>query len=100
HTSFSRDWSSDVCSSDLAERIDELRALIGIEPSDAVRFATQQAAALTGRLVDLASGLATNVFKFALTLVTLYVLYLEGGLLVARSEERRLGTDCRLTSPQ
>jgi predicted PurR-regulated permease PerM len=67
----------------LAERLAELRASAGIEPSEAIRLATQQASAITGRLVDLASGLATNAFKFVMTLVTLYVLYLEGEPVVA-----------------
>jgi len=67
----------------LTERLAELRATAGIEPSEAIRFVTQQAASITGRLVDLAGGLATNVFKFAMTLVTLYVLYLEGEPVVA-----------------
>jgi predicted PurR-regulated permease PerM len=68
---------------ELAARIDELRVSAGIEPSETIRFATQQAAAITGRLVDLAGGLASNAFKFAITLVTLYVLYLEGETVVA-----------------
>jgi predicted PurR-regulated permease PerM len=38
-----------------------------------------------GRLVDLAGGLAANVFKFTITLVTLYVLYLEGERLLAHA---------------
>lgn len=72
----------------LSARLTELRDTAGIEPSEVIRFATQQAAALTGRLVELASGLATNAFKFAMTLVTLYVLYLEGEPIVAHA--RRL----------
>ena len=73
---------------ELTEQLAELRAAAGIEPSEAIRFATQQAAALSGRLVELAGGLATNVFKFAITLITLYVLYLEGPTVVAHA--RRL----------
>lgn len=80
---------------EITARIEQLRASAGIEPSEAIRFATQQAAAITGRLVDLASGLATNVFKFAITLMTLYVLYLEGEPVVAQA--RRLA---RIAFPQ
>jgi predicted PurR-regulated permease PerM len=72
----------------LAEQIEELRTAIGVEPAATLRFATQQAATITGRLVDVAGGLASNVFKFAITLVTLYVLYLEGETVVAHA--RRL----------
>lgn len=72
----------------IAERLEELRASAGLEPSEAVRFATQRAAAITSRLVDLAGGIAANAFRFTITLVTLYVLYLEGEPLVAHA--RRL----------
>ncbi|MEB2343725.1 MAG: AI-2E family transporter [Deltaproteobacteria bacterium] len=78
-----------------SHRLEELRASAGIEPSEAIRFATQQAAAITGRLVDVAGGLAANVFKFAMTMVTLYVLYLEGETVVAHA--RRLA---RIAFPQ
>lgn len=67
----------------IADRLDQLRAAAGVEPSEVIRFATQRAAAITSRLVELAGGLASNAFKFTITLVTLFVLYLEGERLLA-----------------
>jgi predicted PurR-regulated permease PerM len=62
----------------IADRLEQLRATAGVEPSEVIRFATQRAAVITSRLVDIAGGLAANAFKFTITLVTLYVLYIEG----------------------
>ena len=67
----------------LSDRLEQLRATAGVEPSEVIRLATQQAAAITSRLVDIAGGLAANAFRFAITLVTLYVLYLEGERVLA-----------------
>src|SRR3712207_8116617 len=78
HTRYWRDWSSDVCSSDLA-RVDELVELMGLGA-----FADKFVAELsTGsrRIVDLACILAhePDVLLFD----------------EPRSEERRVGKECR-----
>src|SRR5207302_2948332 len=75
HTRFSRDWSSDVCSSDLVVMILLFSALLvlSVVASDAVVFFGT--GARSGRILSLI-----------------------GGWLVAmllRSEERRVGKECR-----
>src|SRR5690606_40286799 len=72
HTRFSRDWSSDVCSSDLVE-----------------------ASLLLGLPVHVAPGLGVLL----LACLALYVIprtsFLGAVLLTGRSEERRVGKECR-----
>ena len=74
----------------LAERLTELRADSVVQPTDILQYATRNAAMVSGRLVNLAGGLASNVFKFALAMVTLYVFYLDGERIAAQA--RRLST--------
>src|SRR5690606_40751399 len=87
HTSFSRDWSSDVCSSDLAGGSPQLlrdahhraaRARIGLE----FRFASVDR--LTDQLETRLEGLRNNR-QITWQLVRLAL----------RSEERRVGKECR-----
>jgi predicted PurR-regulated permease PerM len=79
----------------LAGRLAELQADLAIEPTEVLRYATRNAAALSAQLVNLAGGLATNVFKFTLTMVTLYVLYLDGERLAVQA-----GRLSRIVFPQ
>jgi predicted PurR-regulated permease PerM len=74
----------------LAERFDELRARSVVSPTEVLRYATRYAAQISSRLVDLAGGLASNVFKFAIAMVTLYVFYVDGERITA--QVRRLAT--------
>ncbi|HTY18186.1 MAG TPA: AI-2E family transporter [Myxococcota bacterium] len=74
----------------LADPIEKLRAESVVQPTDMVQYATKYAAQVSGRLVDLAGGLASNVFKFAITVVTLYVFLLDGERLAGQA--RRLTT--------
>src|SRR5690606_40870479 len=85
HTRFSRDWSSDVCSSDLAflrRRIDVRQLLAACR--DAVVMSTSVFIIVIGSLVY--SGfLALNGFS---DLVTQTIIGMQ------RSEERRVGKEC------
>src|SRR5690606_39644805 len=74
HTRFSRDWSSDVCSSDLGL----FRIVLG------VLFASEGAATLFGVLDRKASPVGEWPFWYAGVIE-----------LVCRSEERRVGKECR-----
>src|SRR5436309_12470240 len=79
HTRFSRDWSSDVCSSDLAAA--EVERLLGVEPGD------------PGMLVV---GRAEAALRLALLVVLVDLIDLEHReRTAARSEERRVGKECR-----
>src|SRR5207302_4152416 len=82
HTRFSRDWSSDVCSSDLGERFEpRLLATAGAY----VRFATRDAALLelmfAGKHKQ-ESGALHEAGERAFSVIR-------------RSEERRVGKGCR-----
>src|SRR5690606_40023539 len=79
HTRFSRDWSSDVCSSDL-ERTDDAPATQQTDPGE--QF-TETVASLKKSLI----------VAFALA-IPLFILEM-GGHVFPRSEERRVGKECR-----
>src|SRR3712207_8354011 len=77
HTRYWRDWSSDVCSSDLSEK----RGLV---------IGLLTASSATGQLVflPLLANLTERVgWRPAVALIC--------GLLALRSEERRVGKECR-----
>src|SRR5690606_40046051 len=81
HTRFSRDWSSDVCSSDLHLFPDEIVVPAGFALYR-MRFPGRK---LIGRLI-----LATYIFPGILLLVPVYQM-----MASLRSEERRVGKDWR-----
>src|SRR5690606_40617758 len=87
HTRFSRDWSSDVCSSDLITA----GGCLGIMIPPSVLLIVYGAVAGVS-VVKLYAG----AFFPGLMLALLYVLYI---MIVAkvspRSEERRVGKECR-----
>ena len=62
----------------LAERLANLREEMVVPPTEILQYTTRYAARVSGHLVNLAGGLASNVFKFAITVVTLYVFYVDG----------------------
>ncbi len=62
----------------LSERLAELRGGTVIEPGAVVEYAAKYASGISGRLVDVAGSLATNAFKFAITVLTLFVFYTDG----------------------
>src|SRR5690606_39848018 len=85
HTSFSRDWSSDVCSSDLAEseRAEDPRTVVLVKPN--------------------ASGLRTNIVLITDRRTYLIEATAQSGSAYSaqiawsyprRSEERRVGKEC------
>src|SRR5690606_40476745 len=93
HTRFSRDWSSDVCSSDLLSLV---AAVVIAVPAGVI------AAKGSGRLAGVVTsaitltGLSVPAFWFAIMLIYVFAVQLRW----FRSEERRVGRRCgSLTSP-
>src|SRR3989449_6171398 len=82
HTRCSRDWSSDVCSSDL----------FGASDVFALMLAGMAAAGLVGFMLGFLLARYRSIFFGLLSLAVSMILY---GLLVKRSEERRVGKECR-----
>lgn len=62
----------------LATRLEGLRAESVVEPKAIAEYATRYASQVSSQLINLAGGLASNAFKFALTIVTLFFFYLDG----------------------
>src|SRR5439155_14677408 len=94
HTRWPRDWSSDVCSSDL-EYVEELRDLLDQAVSDRLRT-TRIGIFLSGGL-DSAILAATAVRRLvspALDPIHGFS-FAYGSLIDDRSEERRVGKECR-----
>src|SRR5690606_39537161 len=87
HTSFSRDWSSDVCSSDLPELLRVVRVAVGLGIEE-VRL-TGGEPLLRPDLVDVVAGIAELGVEVSMTTNAL------GLDKKARSEERRVGKECR-----
>src|SRR5690606_39596231 len=87
HTRFSRDWSSDVCSSDL---LNPELALQGCKQRIAIK--RNVVVALTLRRIDSSHrriGIAEQTLCFSNLGLNLV------GLRTLRSEERRVGKECR-----
>src|SRR5690606_10356047 len=90
HTRFSRDWSSDVCSSDLIHRADQGRVAIisanlaGIDLGTAVSEVQQMVAAdplgadiemrIGGQGEELADSISSLLFAFALAIFMVYLV--------------------------
>ena len=72
----------------LARRLEELRGQWLVDPTAVAQVATRYGAQVSSRLVDLAGGIAANVFKFAITFVTLFFFYRDGEQLTVQA--RRL----------
>jgi predicted PurR-regulated permease PerM len=69
----------------LAERLTELKPDSVIEPSAVVSYATRYASQVTGQLASIASGLASNAFKFTITLLCLFFFYCDGERLATQA---------------
>src|SRR5207302_6508589 len=94
HTRFSRDWSSDVCSSDLrnVESIDDYVTLIGLFRAVAAHARPE------GRAHDVTPSSWPQLLRrfYELALLALHEVVARGGGVreAPRSEERRVGKGC------
>src|SRR5690606_41024684 len=92
HTRFSRDWSSDVCSSDLYRL---KRKLLG-KPMHSEQLEHERLGKPTALAVFASDNLSSSAYA---TEEILHVLVPAIGIaafsLVMRSEERRVGKECR-----
>src|SRR5690606_40732866 len=88
HTSFSRDWSSDVCSSDLVLALDELAAELEALPAGRLGRDEATADPESPAYVIYTSG-STGRPK------GVQVPHRAVSNFIARSEERRVGRECR-----
>src|SRR5690606_40382706 len=92
HTRFSRDWSSDVCSSDLI-RSDDARFAGVVAPLD--HAPTHSAIAAERAMLAVLDGSCRTPVG-ALTTLSNGTISLKGEILsLDRSEERRVGKGCR-----
>jgi predicted PurR-regulated permease PerM len=82
----------------LAERAVEIRDNAIVEPTAVLQYVTRYASQVSSRLVELASGLASNVFKFAISVLSLFFFYLDGERLGAQAG--RLAKIVFPTAPQ
>src|SRR5205814_3803071 len=90
HTRCLSDWSSDVCSSDLAERLLlELKGKLGVDTVSGVAVNRPRPMASDVMTALLALGYSDKEAQLA-------VKHLPEGLSVSRSEERRVGKECRV----
>jgi predicted PurR-regulated permease PerM len=69
----------------LAERLTKLRAESVIEPTAVLQYATRYASQVSSQLAAIAGGLASNVFKFTITVLCLFFFYLDGENLIAHA---------------
>jgi predicted PurR-regulated permease PerM len=70
----------------LADRLTRLRAESIVEPAAIAEYATRYASQVSGQLLALAGGLASNAFKFAITITTLFFFYLDGERLIDQAQ--------------
>src|SRR5690606_40982700 len=90
HTRFSRDWSSDVCSSDLpADRI------LPVPPEELPQFILAVADNGMRILAIIAAPIVAVMFlaEAALALISRFAPQVQ--VFILRSEERRVGKECR-----
>src|SRR5690606_40051375 len=85
HTRFSRDWSSDVCSSDLGSFIGLAGVDFGLNGPDT--FTAKVASVTDGNVIKIVAG---NINGEAIG----YLKVPNTGSLDRRSEERRVGKEC------
>jgi predicted PurR-regulated permease PerM len=62
----------------LAERLARARQESVVEPTAVLQYATRYASQVSGQLAAVASGLASNVFKFIISVLCLFFFYLDG----------------------
>ena len=69
----------------LAERLRGLRADSIVEPTEVIQYVTRYGSQVSGQLAAIAGGLASNVFKFSITVLSLYFFYVDGERLGAHA---------------
>jgi predicted PurR-regulated permease PerM len=79
----------------LATRLEGLRTESVVQPREVAEYATRYASQVSGQLLNVAGGLASNAFKFALTVVTLFFFYVDGERIA-----EQLGKLMRVVFPQ
>jgi predicted PurR-regulated permease PerM len=72
----------------LAKPLTELRSESVFNPTAVAQYVAKYGTEVSGHLVGIAGGIATNFFKFAIMLVTLYAFYIDGERLITQA--RRL----------
>jgi predicted PurR-regulated permease PerM len=72
----------------LATRLSEARSDFFVDPNVLADYVTRYGSQVSSSLVNVAGGIATNAFKFAITFVTLYAFYIDGERLLTHA--RRL----------
>src|SRR5690606_41082240 len=93
HTRVSRDWSSDVCSSDLAKAVRPFGGIVDPFQADGgqiYRFHRHSLLRYISKSGTLAHGIATNSF-FPFSRMNYTLSWKLNG---TRSEERRVGKEC------
>lgn len=69
----------------LAERLAQLRQESVIEPTAVIQYATRYASQVSSQLASIASGLASNAFKFTISVLCLFFFYLDGENLIGQA---------------
>src|SRR5690606_39492011 len=94
HTRFSRDWSSDVCSSDLSEAIvtANLDTIESHEGEEDISIDVQLDEIIN--LIDALNAFGINAINDAQTMDALTIYIHAQTMDEARSEERRVGKEC------
>lgn len=70
----------------VAERLARLREESVVQPTAIAQYATRYASELSSQLLNVAGGLASNAFKFAVTMTTLFFFYLDGERLIVHAQ--------------
>lgn len=68
----------------LAERVAKLKVSV-VDPTAVLQYATRYANQVAGQLATIAGGLASNAFKFTITVLCLFFFYVDGESLIAQA---------------
>ncbi len=69
----------------LAERLGQLKQDSVVDPSAVLQYVTRYASQVSGQLASIAGGLASNAFKFTITVLCLFFFYLDGENLLSQA---------------
>jgi predicted PurR-regulated permease PerM len=69
----------------LADRLGQLKQDSVVDPSAVIRYATSYAGQVSGQLASIAGGLASNAFKFTITVLCLFFFYTDGESLLSQA---------------